>query len=179
MRNIQSSNPNNRNNNTTTNQPQIDEEDSNLNEFEEEEEEEETLLISSNKQKYLPIKTFSTFSLFTSNSFISTISYQKFITQERNLFLLWFLFFIITSPLIFRYSMGSNLILTKSKLTSIPPTNGTIEIQTNWNECIACKDVYGVTLYNLTVVVSNVTSPNPNAQTPSIALFASQDLVSW
>jgi hypothetical protein len=169
------------------------EDDENDEEEEEEEEEDEEgdvemtsldeesvpLNYQKNIQKYQPIQTFSTTSLYAATPMKSTESYEKFMSQERNLFLFWFIIFILLSPLVFRYAMGSNLIITKKTQILLPPTNATLFAKTEWDQCIPCRDYYGVTLYNVTINIFNVTSPDPDAKTPSIAVFASQDLTHW
>ena len=121
----------------------------------------------------------STTSIFARTPVKPTERYEQVMFQERSLFLIAYLIFIVISPLVFRYAMGSNLIPLKGSTQLLDVKNATIVTYTDWSECIACKDVYGVTLYNLTVVVSNVTSPNPDGRTPSLAVFASQDLNHW
>jgi hypothetical protein len=132
-----------------------------------------------NVQKYQPVQTFSTTSLYAATPMKSTESYEKFMSQERKLFLFWFIIFILLSPLVFRYAMGSNLITTDKTEILLPPNNATLFAKTDWDQCIPCRDYYGVTLYNVTINIANVTSPNPDAKTPSIAVFASQDLIHW
>jgi hypothetical protein len=132
-----------------------------------------------NKQKYQPVQTFSTTSLYATTPMKSTESYNQLMSQERNLFLLWFFFFILLSPLIFRYAMGSNLISIQMKSILLPLTNATLHAETTWSECMACQNYYGVTLKNVTITITNVTSPDPDAKTPSVAVFASQDLEHW
>lgn len=136
---------------------------------------------SNNKSssQYNPKKEYSTTSIFARTPVKPTEAYEQVMFQERSLFLLAYLIFVIFSPLVFRYSMGSNLVPLKGETHLLNTNNATLATYTDWSECITCRDVYGVTLYNLTVVVSNVTSPNPDGRTPSLAVFASQDLINW
>lgn len=129
---------------------------------------------SSRKGRFL-----STTSVFARTPVKATDHYEQVMMQERSLFLLAYLIFVVISPLVFRYAMGSNLVAVQGSTEYVAPDNATISTYTDWGECMSCKSVSGVTLYNLTVVVSNVTSPNPNGRTPSLAVFASQDLQSW
>jgi hypothetical protein len=56
--------------------------------------------------------------------------------------------------------------------------NATLNLVTDWG-CTACIDVAGITLSKLVVETKNVTNPNMKAGFPSIAVFASQDLITW
>jgi hypothetical protein len=132
----------------------------------------------SNLKDY-PRKVLSTTSIFARTPVKATDTYEQVMLQERSLFLLAYLVFILISPLVFRYAMGSNLIAVKGSTDFVSVDNATISTYTDWGDCMSCRDVYGVTLSNLTVVVSNVTSPDPNGRTPSLAVFASQDLKNW
>ena len=109
----------------------------------------------------------------------ATEGYEQLMIKERSMFLATFLIFVLIGPLVFRYAMGSNLIPDRAHQQLLPLNNATMSVQTDWAECIPCQDVYGITLFNVTVEVTNVTSPNPNGQTPSLAVFASQDFVNW
>jgi hypothetical protein len=121
----------------------------------------------------------STTSIFARTPVKATDTYEQVMLQERSLFLIAYLVFVLLSPLVFRYAMGSNLVAVKGSTKYVGVDNATIDTYTDWAECMSCRDVYGVTLSNLTVVVSNVTSPDPNGRTPSLAVFASQDLHNW
>jgi hypothetical protein len=121
----------------------------------------------------------STTSVFARTPVKATDHYEQVMMQERSLFLLAYLIFVVISPLVFRYAMGSNLVAVKGSTKYMPTDNATITTYTDWGDCISCRSIYGVTLYNLTVVVNNVTSPDPNGRTPSLAVFASQDLNNW
>lgn len=124
-------------------------------------------------------KEMSVTSVFARTPVKATETYEQVILQERSLFLLAYLIFVVVSPLIFRYAMGSNLVPLKGSTQFLPTDNATLASYTDWGQCMSCRAVYGVTLYNLTVVVSNVTSPDPNGRTPSLAVFASQDMNHW
>lgn len=142
-------------------------------------EESQPLNYHKNIPKYQPVQTFSTTSLYAATPMRSTDSYEKFMSQERKLFLFWFFIFLFLSPLVFRYAMGSNVITTKTKDILLAPNNATLFVKTQWDQCIPCIGYYGVTLKNVTINIVNVTSPDPDAKTPSIAVFASQDLTNW
>jgi hypothetical protein len=161
----------------------LDEEDEEGDEDEEDnstlDEESVPLNYLQNKQKYQPVHSFSTTSLYASTPMKSTESYNQLMSQERNLFLVWFFAFVLISPLVFRYAMGSNLIHTKTKEILLPLTNATLHAETTWDECLPCHNYYGVTLRNVSISITNVTSPDPDAKTPSIAVFASQDMEHW
>lgn len=129
--------------------------------------------------QYLSQKNISTTSVFARTPVKATETYEQVILQERSLFLLAYLIFVLISPLVFRYAMGSNLIPVQGSTKFMATDNATLTTYTDWGHCMSCRGVYGVTLYNLTVVVSNVTSPDPNGRTPSLAVFASQDLNTW
>lgn len=130
-------------------------------------------------QRYSPKTTFSTTSVFARTPVKSTEGYEQLMLQERSLFLVWFFIFVVISPLVFRYAMGSNIVNDTQSITLSNIDNASLYSITNWEECIECRNVFGVTLYNLTVIANNVTSPNPNGKTPSLALFASQDFENW
>lgn len=121
----------------------------------------------------------STTSVFARTPVKATDHYEQVMMQERSLFLVAYFIFVVISPLIFRYAMGSNLVAVKASTKYMATDNATISTYTDWGECMSCRSIYGVTLYNLTVVVNNVTSPDPNGRTPSLAVFASQDLENW
>ena len=129
--------------------------------------------------KYQPVSGFSTTSVFARTPIKSTDGYEIIMFQERSLFVFIFVLYTLLSPLVFRYGMGSNL-----KEGQLPKDfkilkNATMEIFSDWHDCVSCRDVVGVTLKNITVTVKNVTSPNPESNTPSLAIFASQDLSYW
>lgn len=130
-------------------------------------------------QKYTPKTSFSTTSVFARTPVKSTEGYEQLMLQERSLFLLWFFLFVVVSPLVFRYAMGSNITNITDSITLTKVNNATMHSTTDWEECIECRDVFGVTLFNLTVIANNVTSPDPNGKTPSLAIFASQDFDYW
>jgi hypothetical protein len=140
---------------------------------------EQSELLRKGPTKYAPVTAFSTTSVFANTPIKSTETYERLMSQERTLFLVWFALFVVVGPLVFRYAMGSNIVDDRERITLRPLTNATISAYTDWQECISCQDVYGVTLYNLTVEVSNVTSPLPDGNTPSLAVFASQDMINW
>mmetsp|Transcript_3692 Transcript_3692/g.5713 ORF Transcript_3692/g.5713 Transcript_3692/m.5713 type:complete len:1372 (+) Transcript_3692:182-4297(+) len=127
----------------------------------------------------MPVSGFSTTSVFAKTPVKSTEGYEQIMLQERSLFLAWFLLFVVTSPLVFRYAMGSNIVHEKDTTTLRRVDNVTLHTVTQWDECIDCQDVFGVTLFNLTVIANNVTSPNPDGNVPSLAVFASQDFDHW
>ena len=130
-------------------------------------------------QRYSPKTSFSTTSVFARTPVKSTEGYEQIMLQERSLFLLWFFVFVVLSPLVFRYAMGSNILNETATLTLTKTDNASLYSITQWDECIECRDVMGVTLFNLTVIANNVTSPDPKGKTPSLAVFASQDFETW
>ena len=130
-------------------------------------------------QRYSPIASFSTTSVFARTPVKSTEGYEKIMLQERSLFLLWFVIFVVVGPLVFRYAMGSNILNESAKRSLTKTDNASLYTLTTWSECIECRDVKGVTLFNLTVIANNVTSPDPRGKTPSLAVFASQDFDTW
>lgn len=117
-------------------------------------------------------------SIFAKTPIRSTEGFEELIFQERSLYLLWFLILVLGSPLVFRYAMGSNIINDTTKVTLLPFDNATLRANTDWNECTSCSDVHGVTLTNLTINALNVSAPK-RGNTPSLALFASQDFKIW
>ena len=131
------------------------------------------------KARYQPVSGFSTTSVFARTPIKSTDGYEILMFQERSLFVFIFVIYCIISPLVFRYGMGSNLQAVQRPKDFKNLKNATIEIMSDWHNCITCRDVIGVTLKNITVIVTDVTSPDPNSNTPSLALFASQDLNYW
>ena len=131
------------------------------------------------RAKYQPVSGFSTTSVFARTPIKSTDGYEILMFQERSLFVFIFVLYALISPLVFRYGMGSNLKPVQSPKDFKRLTNATMEIFADWHDCVTCRDVIGVTLKNITITVKNVTSPNPESNTPSLALFASQDLSYW
>lgn len=131
------------------------------------------------KAKYQPVSGFSTTSVFARTPIKSTDGYEILMFQERSVFVFIFVIYALISPLVFRYGMGSNLKPDQNPKEFKRLTNATMEIFSDWHDCITCRDVIGVTLKNITVTVKDVTSPNPESNTPSLAIFASQDLSYW
>jgi hypothetical protein len=129
--------------------------------------------------KYKPVSGFSTTSVFARTPIKSTDGYEILMFQERSLFVFIFVIYALISPLVFRYGMGSNLKPAEAPKDLKILKNATMEIFADWHDCITCRDVIGVTLKNITITVKNVTSPDPESNTPSLALFASQDLTYW
>jgi hypothetical protein len=131
------------------------------------------------KAKYQPVETFSTTSVFARTPIKSTDGYEIMMFQERAVFVFLFVFYALVAPLVFRYGMGSNLKPVEAPKQLKDLTNATMDIFVDWHDCVTCRDVIGVTVKNITVTVKNVTTPNPESNTPSLAIFASQDMNYW
>eukprot|EP01035_Chromulina_nebulosa_P021863 gene21863-28302_t len=105
---------------------------------------------------------------------------QRIVTSQRNAAVVTYIVFLIFSPLAFRYLMTSSDITTvNSSSQQYNVGNATITATTSWSSCTNCDFYNGFTLKELIIEVYNVTSPNLSGGFPSIAIFASHDLVNW
>lgn len=102
--------------------------------------------------------------------------------HRRPISIIVFLFFVVVSPLVFRYAASSYLTTTENFTKTVIPGNATISMNIPWKKCEKCTGVNGITLTNFTVTVSDITGPFPDDFTygfPSIAIFGSHDLKNW
>ena len=108
----------------------------------------------------------------------TTDAYENIMGQERPIGILFYLLFLVLCPLTFRYAMMASVVTTSATPRLKEVGNATLELITDWS-CSPCTSVAGITLSSLKVRAINVTNPNMQAGFPSVAIFASQDLVTW
>ena len=87
--------------------------------------------------------------------------------------------FIAGSPWVFRYAVASNNSMNPTSPALGPIGNATVSMNTAWANCNGCNNYDGVTLQSLLITVTNVTYPSLRSGIPSLAIFASKDLVNW
>ena len=131
----------------------------------------------------MPVKAgrgsvYSLSNLVTNDDFKDSEAFTALVTKERPRALIIYIFFVLFTPLVFRYAMYSAAEDTIYETKLYKTGNATIDVFTNW-ACEDCDGVEGVTLQQLDIEVKNVTSPDFESGFPSIAVFASQDMVNW
>jgi hypothetical protein len=107
-----------------------------------------------------------------------TDQFFKVISRERPIAIFLTALFMVVSPLVFRYAMYSSVTAGQPETKYYAVGNGTLALETEWG-CTTCTETEGITLSAITIKVDNVTSPDVEGGFPSIALFASQDMVTW
>ena len=116
--------------------------------------------------------------LISNKKMKTTDAYENLMGQERPIGILFYGIFLVLCPLVFRYAMLASIKVTSASPQLKEVGNATLELITTWS-CTPCTSVAGITLSSLQVRATNVTNPNMQAGFPSIAIFASQDLVHW
>jgi hypothetical protein len=122
---------------------------------------------------------FSAHSLFSDRPITPTESYDKMMNKQRTLYVLYLAALIFFGPLVFRYVMGAYSPDEDTTIVYRELKNATIATTVNFDDCVACSFYSGVTLRNIVIDVTDVTVPDRSGNTPSIAIFASQDMVRW
>lgn len=124
-------------------------------------------------------KSYAGLSCIISNKKMKTTdAYENLMGKERPVGILFYCLFLVLCPLTFRYAMMASVTKESATPKLKEVGNATLEIITDWS-CSPCTSVAGITLSSLKVRATNITSPNREAGFPSIAIFASQDLVTW
>ena len=107
-----------------------------------------------------------------------TDKYMSAVSFHRPVAVFFTMALYIFSPLVFRYAMLASVIPGYPPPKNYVLGNGTIDISTTW-ECESCNYSKGVTMKNVHVDAYNVTSPDGLEGYPSLAVFISQDMVTW
>lgn len=132
-------------------------------------------------------------SLHAKSAIKNTDEFNNITRSTRWVYVLSLFFLLIFSPFVFRYALGSNVQNKKKEYKYLEYDNGipftcdfppcvtnstiaTLVIDTKWSQCQPCLD--SVTLREISITADNVTAPL-QGNTPSIAIFASQDFEQW
>lgn len=118
-------------------------------------------------------------SIFSNHAITPTQKYDKLMHTERTMYVLWFVFLVVCSPLVFRYAMGSYSPDDTVTEQYLLPANATMFVAVKYQDCVPCEFSSGVTLKGIEVIVRDVTVPDRSGNTPSIAIYTSQNFQDW
>lgn len=118
-------------------------------------------------------------SVFSNHAITPTQKYDTLMHSERSRYMAWFIALVLLSPLVFRYVMGSFRPDSTTTDRYLLPTNATMSVSVSYVNCVPCEFTSGVTLRNIDVTVSDVTVPDRTGNSPSLAIYTSQNFEDW
>lgn len=118
-------------------------------------------------------------SIFSNLPITPTQKFEDLMTSQRTRYVLWFIYLVVFSPLVFRYVMGAYSPDNKTTTLFLLPANATIQTTVKYQDCVSCPFTPGVTLLQVDITVTDVTVPDNSGNAPSIALYTSQNFKDW
>ena len=118
-------------------------------------------------------------SIFSNHAITPTQKYDTLMHSERTRYMAWFIALVLLSPLVFRYVMGSFRPDSTTTDRYLLPDNATMSVSVSYVDCVSCEFTSGVTLRSIDVTVSDVTVPDRTGNSPSLAIYTSQNFEDW